>query len=270
MSRRCALLALLGLFGLASPRARADVTVLYAPPGPPPPLVASVVPRSEVPTPEPPRAAPRIEPVEPPPRVVSSVEPAPSTSAPRSAPVPEPASADPPIERREIEPAARPSASDRVRVVRLGEEREEIVISLLDAEGRPDPAGLEALSILARPAGTARPSDEAVAAHRDDLGFVADDLRRLHPGLLLRLERIRRAFPGRTIELVSGQRTSGSEHSRHRSGRALDVRVTDVPAAELDALLRSLPETGVGLCPASDLVHLDVRGRSAHWVDLHP
>jgi len=154
--------------------------------------------------------------------------------------------------------------------VRVGEDSEEVVIALVDAEGRPDPSGLQALSILARPSGTDRPSEEELTEHRDDLSWVASDLARLHPALLLRLEQIRRAFPGHAIELVSGLRSDGPESSRHRTGRALDLRVVGVPLAELDALLRTLPETGVGLCPASDLVHLDIRGDRAHWIDLHP
>lgn len=234
------------------------MTVLYAPPGPPPPLVASVVPRSEVSSVVEPAPAPPSEPhSEPAPREIGS-EPARTEIVPS-----EPASV--------VASSPRPSGDRRVRVIRRdADDREEVEITLLDAEGQPDPAGLEALSILARPAGTPRPSDDELASHRDDLGWVTSDLRRLHPALLLRLELIRRAYPGHIIEIVSGLRTDGAESSRHRSGRALDVRVVGVSSANLDTLVRALPETGVGLCPASDLVHIDIRAHSAHWIDLRP
>ena len=280
MFRRHALLVVVALLlGLMTARASADVTVLYAPPGPRAPLVASVVPRSE--------ASGTLEPASSEPSERTPIPPAPSE---RSEPAPiatvrEPAPSEPGTERPHAEAApvgpagvepvatsARPPSGDRrVRMIRGdGEDREEVEIVLVDSEGQPDPAGLEALSILARPPGAARPSAEELASHRDDLGWVASSLRRLHPALLLRLEQIRRAYPGRTIELISGLRSDGAESSRHRSGRALDLRVAGVPSAELDALLRSMPETGVGLCPASDLVHLDIRAQSAHWIDLHP
>ncbi len=158
-----------------------------------------------------------------------------------------------------------------MRIIRRdGDEREEIHVALVDADGRPDRDGLEALSILARPPGTRRPSDAELAAHRNDLARVSDDIRRLHPALLLRLEAVRRVHSGHAIEIVSGLRDDGAEHSRHRTARALDVRVDGVSLERLDALLRTLPETGVGVCPASDLIHVDIRARSAHWVDLHP
>jgi uncharacterized protein YcbK (DUF882 family) len=154
-------------------------------------------------------------------------------------------------------------------MIRVGDgSREEATLALLDDEGRPDAASLRELSLLARPRGADRPSEEDLRAHEDDLSWVATDLRRLHPGLLLRLAQLRARFPDRAIEIVSGFRPDARETSRHRIGSALDLRVVGVSVAELDAFLSTLPETGVGLYPTSEFVHLDVRPSSAHWVDV--
>jgi hypothetical protein len=156
-----------------------------------------------------------------------------------------------------------------VRFIRVGDgSREAIEVPLLDAAGRPLPEALSALSILARPRDAARPEPADVAAHAGDLEWVATGVRRLHPGLLVRLDVIARRFGARPIEIVSGYRPDARETSRHRTGSAIDLRLVGVSAEELDAFAATLPETGVGLYPASGFVHLDVRARRAHWLDL--
>lgn len=275
--------ALGGCLVCAPRHADADVTVFYAPPPPPTAPVAEVVDPSEL-----------IGSSEPAPLGPSSVEPAaPSSSLPEPAelaahedapvrPLPPPESAlaaelplaasrppsasplpvDPP-------PSPSPSIAAPLRMIRVGDgSREEATLALLDDEGRPDAASLRELSLLGRPRGADRPSEEDLRAHEDDLSWVATDLRRLHPGLLLRLAQLRARFPDRAIEIVSGFRPDARETSRHRIGSALDLRVVGVPVAELDAFLSTLPETGVGLYPTSEFVHLDVRPSSAHWVDV--
>ena len=160
-------------------------------------------------------------------------------------------------------------ASAPLRFVRVGDgSGERIELRLLDAQGRPSPEALAALSILARPRDAAPPSEDDVAAHAGDLEWVATGIRRLHPGLLVRLDAIARHFGAERFEIVLGYRPDARETSRHRIGSALDLRLVGVSVEELDAFAATLPETGVGLYPTSRFVHLDVRERRTHWVDL--
>lgn len=257
-----ACLLAMGLLGVSAP-ASADVTVIYAPPAPLPPLVAEVVPLTEV------EAAREDVPVEParPPEEAPVELAAPRAPEPPIAPavrpvaplLPEVAVDDPVVEE-----APRP-----VRIVRVGDgSREEGMVALLDAEGRPSPAALTTLSVLARPRDADAPSEADLAAHADDLEWVASGIRRLHPGLLVRLSAIAAHFGQTTFEIVSGYRPDARDTSRHRIGRALDLRLVGVSVADLDAFASTLPETGVGLYPTTDFIHVDVRGRSAHWIDV--
>ncbi|MEC7518883.1 MAG: DUF882 domain-containing protein [Myxococcota bacterium] len=154
----------------------------------------------------------------------------------------------------------------------MGGERERITLPLLDASGSPSPEALRAVSILARPRQLEAPPTEAeMAAWRDsdgDPAFLAADVRLLHPELLVRLQRIGEAFPGRPIELISGYRPHSPSTSRHHHGRALDLRVRGVDRAQLRDLAVTFPETGVGWYPNSVFVHVDVRREPAYWVDL--
>jgi len=53
-------------------------------------------------------------------------------------------------------------------------------------------------------------------------------------------------------------------HSLHLEGRAIDVRLPDVPLAELRDAATSLRGGGVGFYPQSQFVHLDT-GRVRRW-----
>jgi hypothetical protein len=152
-----------------------------------------------------------------------------------------------------------------VRIVRVkGHKREARTMSLTDCQGRPRPEALDALSILARPTGTAAPNK--AAAPPDD-AHVAPGVLRLHPGLLTRLQALTDRWPDRTIEIVSGHRPKARSTSRHRHGRALDLRIVGVSREELSDAARALPLTGVGYYPNSVFTHIDVRHRDAFWVD---
>jgi len=62
-------------------------------------------------------------------------------------------------------------------------------------------------------------------------------------------------------------RTQGggvAERSLHLEGRAIDVRLADVPLADLRDAARSLRAGGVGYYPASQFVHLDT-GAVRRW-----
>ena len=155
-------------------------------------------------------------------------------------------------------------APREVLLVRVGDgSGDEVRLRLVDADGAPDPQALVLLSILARPRGTDAPR----VLSPEDPAFVAPGILRLDPGLLLRLAALADRFPDRGIEIVSGYRPGAREGSRHRHGRALDLRVRGEDIGEVRAFLASQPETGVGFYPTSDFIHVDGRSRSVHWTD---
>src|SRR5690606_26670455 len=70
------------------------------------------------------------------------------------------------------------------------------------------------------------------------------------------------------IRLVSGYRTSSYvKDSRHRHSSAVDFSIPGVPNSAVRDYLLQLGNVGVGYYPNSTFVHLDVRARSAYWVD---
>lgn len=172
------------------------------------------------------------------------------------------------------EPAPQPEVTQNVeapsptpietRFVRVGDgSGESATLTLRDASGTAANGVLEQLSVLARPRGVEAPA----SIDHDDPDFVAPGIRRLNEGLLPLLARLSEHFPDRAIEIVSGYRPNAREGSRHRFGRALDLRVAGVPIDEVRAYLDGEPRTGVGLYPTSGFVHLDVRSESVRWVD---
>ncbi|MEQ8458184.1 MAG: DUF882 domain-containing protein [Sandaracinaceae bacterium] len=154
----------------------------------------------------------------------------------------------------------------------MGGERERVSLPLLDCAGLALPSALRAVSLLARPRQLDTPPTEreleAWRAADGDPGFLAADVRLLHPELLVRLQQIGDAFPGQAIEIISGYRPQSPRTSRHHHGRALDLRVRDVPREHVRDLAVTFPETGVGWYPNSVFVHVDVRSEPAYWVDL--
>ncbi len=88
--------------------------------------------------------------------------------------------------------------------------------------------------------------------------------------LIEMLARISDHFGGRVIHVVSGFRHAGGytrETSQHTHGNALDIRIDGVPNTELRDYVRTFERVGVGYYPRSTFVHVDVRARSAYWVD---
>lgn len=241
--------------------ARADVTVIYAPPAEPVPLVARpVCPTSAADSPPPAEAAPAALPV-----AVT----APASEPPPSPSRPSPARPSPPTDSAPAAlpppPAPCPAPVPLVRAIGDGRERRSLV--LLDCEGAPDRESLVALSVLARAPGVPLPDASSLAAHAGDPTWVAPSIRRLHPGLLERLRVIADAFPGHAIEIVSGDRPEARRGSRHLHGLALDLRVAGASLDALHALVARFDRTGVGFYPAAGLIHVDVRSRAVHWVD---
>lgn len=173
-----------------------------------------------------------------------------------------------------------PCYAPEVRLTRKrGTETEERSLSLTFCDGAPNPKALESLSVLARPRDVERPDVAEIRAYqrrpidrgpkekRRDPAYLSAGVIRLDPGLLVRLERVAKRFPGKDIEIVSGHRPDARTTSRHHHGRALDLRVAGVSREALRDFLRSFPETGVGYYPNSVFVHMDVREDKGYWVD---
>jgi len=167
-----------------------------------------------------------------------------------------------------------------VTIDRSGLERQ--TLTLVDCRERPLENAREALSVLARPWGAAKPVERSPrlqaishSAHAHAAGpaagpgELAPGVRLLDRGLLHRLDAVARHFSGRPISLVSGYRPQ-SRGSLHQAARALDLRVAGVPNEELVTFCKTLPDTGCGYYPNSSFVHVDVRSAGTGgvtWID---
>lgn len=69
------------------------------------------------------------------------------------------------------------------------------------------------------------------------------------------------------IEIVSGYRSRARRTSRHRHAAAVDFRVVGVPSKVVWEYCKRFRRVGLGYYPKSGFVHLDVRDRSAYWID---
>jgi uncharacterized protein YcbK (DUF882 family) len=141
-----------------------------------------------------------------------------------------------------------------------------------DSDGRP----MLALTTLNRG------ESLSIASADDDGGFASADLDRVahllramsgdeHPvfaPLLSLVYRIESHFGVPEIRVVSGYRIpKPGSHSNHGKGRAMDIVVPGVADEEVARFAREAGFVGVGVYPASQFVHVDVRPRSYFWVD---
>ncbi len=176
--------------------------------------------------------------------------------------------------------ATGPCFSPQVHVVRRrGEVLEHRDLALTFCDGAPNPGAIDSVSVLARARAAERPLMPEIRAYRRrplDRGpiarrrrseYLSEQVMRVHPDLLIRLQKVAQRFPGKTIEVVSGHRPDARDTSRHHHGRALDLRVEGVSREALRDFLRSIDETGVGYYPNSYFVHMDVREKRGYWVD---
>lgn len=92
---------------------------------------------------------------------------------------------------------------------------------------------------------------------------------KLHPRLARLLQTIADRYPGKRIEIISGQRAKKQKkhESYHNKGRALDFRVEGVSNYKLCQYVRSFKNVGVGYYPNSVFIHMDVRDYDAYWID---
>jgi len=107
--------------------------------------------------------------------------------------------------------------------------------------------------------------------------FRTGEVRPIDSGLLDIISQIQSSAGSRgTIEIISGYRSprtnsllrskSGgvASHSLHLEGRAVDIRITDLPTRQLRECAIALRTGGVGYYAASDFVHLDT-GHFRTW-----
>ena len=99
----------------------------------------------------------------------------------------------------------------------------------------------------------------------------------MDPRLYDMLHAISIACGGDTFEIISGYRSPATnerlrttrgggvaKQSLHTQGKAVDIRMTGVPLAELRDAAKSLQAGGVGYYPRDNFVHIDT-GRVRYW-----
>ena len=69
------------------------------------------------------------------------------------------------------------------------------------------------------------------------------------------------------IEVVSAYRHKERRSSRHKQGRAIDIRIKGVSPKALWNDCKRFSRVGLGYYPNSGFVHLDVRKKSYYWID---
>ncbi len=108
--------------------------------------------------------------------------------------------------------------------------------------------------------------------------FRTGESKPIDPGLLDQLHTLALATRSRMpYEVISGYRSPATNlalqrrggggvatHSLHLEGRAIDIRLADVPLADVRDAALSLRAGGVGFYPQSQFVHLDT-GRARRW-----
>jgi hypothetical protein len=157
---------------------------------------------------------------------------------------------------------------------------EALSFALVRCDGSVAPEALDKLSIITRPTDVANPGktlpDEPDPESWQKHEWVPG-VRLMNPRLLWALQKISDAFPWRTIYVFSGYRpgnkggSTGSHHSMHAEGRAIDILVQGVPNASVFNVCRTLDDVGCGFYPNSKFVHVDVRKPAtghAFWVDI--
>lgn len=98
---------------------------------------------------------------------------------------------------------------------------------------------------------------------------------RINQGLLAKIADLSSHYDGRTIEVVSAYRhgANAKAGSRHRHGRAIDIKVDGVRAADVRDYLwgRYDEEVGVGFYRQQQFVHLDHRTNypATAWTQKH-
>jgi hypothetical protein len=166
--------------------------------------------------------------------------------------------------------AGKPCLTRAVAFVRFGGESDRF--SLLGCDGSIAPDALDRLSVLARPAKAERPAlplPEDPEPDAASAGEWVEHVRLLSPRLVWAIEEVAKAFPHRTIYIISGYRPGG-HGGLHAQARAIDLFVMNVANERVYKVCRGLPDMGCGYYPNNKFVHIDVRPHGtgkAYWVD---
>jgi uncharacterized protein YcbK (DUF882 family) len=93
--------------------------------------------------------------------------------------------------------------------------------------------------------------------------------KKVEPRLLTVLSMVYEHFGNRPIVVTSGYRYQRNTSSFHYRGSATDIYVRGVSPADLRAFVETLDtgDMGIGFYPRRGFVHVDIRSRSARWVD---
>ena len=91
----------------------------------------------------------------------------------------------------------------------------------------------------------------------------------LHPKLAAMLQKVANHYPGRRLEIISGQRLSKikNHESYHTKGQAMDFRVQGISNIQLVKYVKTFKNRGVGYYPNSVFIHMDTREKNATWID---
>jgi hypothetical protein len=161
-----------------------------------------------------------------------------------------------------------PCSKPAVEVVAGGESA---TFPLERCDGEAIPASIDKLSILARPAGAAKPKEPLSGKpHGPE---VAPGIRRIDARLVERLELVADHFrkegePARIVLVAPKSRSAGSYHA---SGRAIDFHIDGADNDAVLAFCKTMQDTGCGFYPNEGFVHIDVRDAGAGhvaWIDV--
>jgi hypothetical protein len=161
-----------------------------------------------------------------------------------------------------------PCSKPAIEVVAGGESA---TFPLERCDGEAIPASIDKLSILARPAGVAKPTEPLSGkAHAAE---VAPGIRRIDARLAERLELVADHFrkegePTRIVLVAPKSRSAGSYHA---SGRAIDFHIEGADNDAVLAFCKTVQDTGCGFYPNEGFVHIDARDTGAGhvaWIDV--
>ena len=151
----------------------------------------------------------------------------------------------------QVEPAL-PPPSGNLRLVHFFR-RESVKVNIYNSDGSYNARALKAVSHFLRCQRT-------------------NAKKGIEPRLLTILSQVYDHFGGRPIAVTSGYRYQRNTSSYHYRGTATDIFVRGVTPADLRAFVETLDsgDMGIGFYPRRGFVHVDIRSRSARWVDLSP
>jgi hypothetical protein len=143
--------------------------------------------------------------------------------------------------------------------------KESTVMALAKCDGSASPGGVDSLSILARPAGVARPkADAAGGPIKGQSEFdVAPGIRRIDGRLVERLQQVAEHFhsgahPTRIVLGNAEGRQPAPSADPHAAVRSLRFRIDHVKGDAVTAYCKTLPETSCTLAHDGH-VRMDVR-----------